>query len=154
MRKWGEIELVQQIDDETCVAACLAMVTGKTSKRVINELEEAGFKPPYNEIEYCPYLVRNDILPEIYQSATTARFSWETVNLIIVASKNHIAKTHLIVVVYGKIDADCKVFDPQQGRGNKDHYTTKEWKSSEIPWAKVIELTDCSLPDLESEEQE
>lgn len=146
MRKWNEIELINQVNDKTCVAACLAMVTGKTLGAVVNEMYKAGFKPPYGEHEYCPYLVRNNILPEVYQSATAARFSWETVNLVITASKNLVAKTHLIVLVYGEADGGVKVFDPQQGREGKDHYTIEEWEDAEIPWGKVIELTDCALP--------
>lgn len=112
-----EITLVNQIDDCTCIPACMAMISGFKLEDVLHIMEDIR-KPPYSEHETMIGLVRLKVLPIQILGRVLKPFH---LYMAMVPSLNAIGVIHAIVIDVR--DGNLKVFDPQNGRTDKKFYT-------------------------------
>lgn len=136
---WDDIKLVKQSRHNSCYAACVAMILGYYSDEdVISDLDS---EPPYNDTTIIPFLVRNNVYPEMInnQLLTPSYMTKSAVFLASAPSKNIIAGTHAIVLTTDD-EFSVSVFDPSKNKT----YTTDDFNDGEIPFLNLLELYDCS----------
>lgn len=132
-----EIELVRQPSPNTCVHACLAMVTGLPVAQIVDELPAPAGPEHYNA-----WLVRHSIRA----GDPTELMLRGELYLLSVASRNLLGKLHMIVADlrhdYGS--TGLRIWDPVDGVEGKTAWTTEDWEAGLVSWAHGIRLVDCS----------
>lgn len=115
-----EINLVNQINDETCMSACLAMLTGIPIEQVIKEFHADYFRGKVTAYEY---LKQKGIGSRKFWVEERG-LSWGCLYLLAVPSLN---KKGILHSILAQTTSDgLQIFDPQQGRYGKDYYTYGE----------------------------
>jgi len=141
--KTREVSHLRQTRSDNCVAACLAMVTGKTIEDVEGELLFSGFKTPYSEAAYIPYLVRNNIFPEKISYTMRGPLLDNTVYLISCSSKLTAGAFHMIVGVMH--EGTMIIKDPSDNLEKENIYSDKGFIDGSIPTFEYLALVDCEL---------
>lgn len=102
------INLVQQIDDQTCVHACLAMVTGCSIQDVVDLVGPTAldWRKEYR------VLIEHGLFPYLCPDGI---FLFPGVYIATIPSRNHAGFLHRIVVRRDRRD-QILVTDPQHGR--------------------------------------
>ena len=122
-------ELVNQINDKTCVQACLAMITGASIKNVIRATGGGALCPD----DRILFLAAHGVLCEQLNQT-----GWVYgVYLVSAPSLNVGRKTHQLIVNVRPDwpkDSPWQVLDPQSGREGKEAYTDEDMKSGEMCW--------------------
>ena len=141
-----KIEHIMQKCGETCVVACLSMVTGKDFERVKSEVTQQKMLIPMIPDAYMDYLVQNDFFPSPVSANSPSPFIFGQLYLVTVASINNIGGLHMVIIDYR--GDDVKVYDPNKGTERKA-LTTDDWNGNgddgiTFPWCDIIELYDCS----------
>lgn len=118
------MKLVTQEDDDGCVHACIAMVTGQSYKdvRAVDRHELSMFRV-ISILSYFGYIGEPQTYPVLPLTSAT-------VALVTVPSLNIPGGNHQVVWVAD----DLKVFDPNEMRAGRKWYTTQTMKS----WSEVI----------------
>ena len=124
-----KIDIVNQIDDKTCVAASMAMVAGVPIERVF-EVMEAISKPPYSEHDAMKGLVKLGVLPI---QVLGREFPHAALYIATVPSLNNIGGTHSIVIDLRH--DEMEVFDPQNGRLDRKFYTKENLSGN---WCQLM----------------
>lgn len=125
LKKALEIVREAQITDDSCVAACLAMVTGKNQAEIIAELGN-----PVQEDTALKWLVRNDILP--IQAVKCFTFTPSPEEIYLVISREKGKEPHMRVIC-GALSRVGIVHDPAMKQDTSlDNILT------------IYNLTDCS----------
>lgn len=108
------IEFKNQINNSTCVHACLAMVTRKSVEKVVEEA--GGYENGLTLHEEKIYLAKNGY--SVIYSPVDALYQFSTfgVHLVSLPSKNVLGRMHRVVVVASEKLDDIIVIDPQMGR--------------------------------------
>lgn len=127
------IELIRQLDDETCMSACLTMVLcamglDKTFKEVVEEFHENfsnGMDTPMN------YLLRHGLIARSF-CGLERYMLYGNIYILGVPSLNHVATMHSIVV---DVRGTMEVFDPQMKKEKKyyvygEDKNEKYWKTN------------------------
>lgn len=138
------MELINQINDESCVHACLAMVTGASV------LELWGRYPfPLTPKQELTILIEGRAWP-IAQNPFDNQFPFCGVYLVSVPSLNVPGVLHRIVVTASETEIRC--FDPQRGREGKQFYSEDAFSlSSQTPvksYGEVVRICMETLDDL------
>lgn len=130
------IELVNQINDSTCVHACLSMITGIDIEKIIDELPQ-----PCGPSQYLPWLVLYNVLP-----IQEHRLFYGALSLVTIPSRNKRGFFHVILVDL-RFDDAAVVYDPQQGRTvdgvDREHVTDMDDLHS---LCAPVRLIDCDVP--------
>lgn len=117
VKKDFEIKLVNQVDDKSCMAACMAMVAGVTIEKVFEVMQDIH-ATPYSEYEAMIGLVRLGVLPI---QIIGREFPRADLYMVAVPSLNNPGGTHAIII---DLRHGCmEVFDPQNGRPDRKYYT-------------------------------
>jgi hypothetical protein len=113
--KIREVQHIVQINDRSCVAACLAMITGRSSKEVFDEFHDSYIN---GKTRLCDYLEKHSIPFELKTIRDHVRPG--TVYLLSVPSLNIRGGMHQVVLdTRGDI---CVVYDPAKGKEDKFYY--------------------------------
>ena len=129
--------LVRQINEATCVQACLAMVTGEPIEAVIAELgAEDG---PIDDWEEIDFLTRRGIYP--HRSAFS-RLSFRGVYLISAPSLNQLGRLHRLVAF--NAGKGFKLIDPNTGREGKHTYRRDAVAKGKCSYTEATYLRDCT----------
>lgn len=105
----------QQVDDQSCTSACLAMLLNVPVMDVIGEFHIDWLKGQTDPIKY---LTSKEV--EFKALTPFTEFQGDGVYLTTVPSLNHEGTLHHILVVFK--DSEMKIFDPNQGRPLKRYY--------------------------------
>lgn len=115
MTERKEIIHVTQFTDNSCVSACIAMVTGISEKEVFDEFHDAYMK---GSMRLCDYLEKHSVPFEVKTIRDHIRP--DTVYLLSVPSLNIRAGMHQ--VVFDTRGCDNVIYDPAKGREGKYYY--------------------------------
>lgn len=122
-----KIKLVNQIDDKTCVAACMAMIAGVSIERVLKITEDIG-EPPFSEETSMIGLTQLKVLP---RRQLENQILHGRIYIADVPSLNFLGTMHAVVLDFRDI---FEVYDPQNGREGKKFYTSENISG----WANLI----------------
>lgn len=115
------IQHVQQPTNNSCVSACIAMVTGMPIEQVMEEFHD---KYCTHEIDVYNYLVQKGFLVRIANSVDLIMEN--RLYIVHVASVNAPAVLHEIVV--DTRNEDLVVYDPNDGKEGKEIYVSHTLK--------------------------
>ena len=138
-----KIALVTQPTAESCVHACLAMVSGVDVQDIIKDL---GDDNGLTDDELLAWLVRRHILPlEIGAARHVHPFPVQGIYLATVPSLNLQGRGHQIVI---EANGDYVVYDPNNGYKGREFYPKDALKPSSDRtlggYWHVCYLKDCS----------
>jgi hypothetical protein len=134
-----DIKLVKQPTNDTCVAACLSMVTGVPVQEIIDEFKCLNIHPPYKEQDFLPFLVRKNILPILTSFLCWSAYMPRTINLCCGPSLNNTGGMHAYLILC-RGDNWFNVLDPSNG----DKVTHEDFITGKLLPERVIQLRDCS----------
>lgn len=138
------MELINQINDESCVHACMAMVTGAS----VSELW-ARYPFPLTPKQELTILVEGRAWP-VAQQPFTNQFPLYGTYLVSVPSLNVPGVLHRVVVLVGETEVVC--LDPQRGREGKLFYTEDSFSLSSLTpvksYSEVVRICMDTLDDL------
>lgn len=115
MKRPKDIQLINQPDDDSCVVACIAMITCMPFEMVRSLFKSV----PVSVEDECKVLSTLGVYAEYNRKIA----NWtNSVYLLTVPSLNCPGGLHEIVLI---IDSQglCKILDPQSGREGKKFYT-------------------------------
>ena len=125
------ITLVQQQANDTCMTACLAMVTGLDYQLVLDTFDPQYKEnyPTFNQSTYLTDLgIEHTLLPAIAPIPEEGYLYIATV-----PSLNLLASSHAVVIGFDE-EGDFMVWDPNQGRVWKKYYVPfKATNELEVP---------------------
>lgn len=116
-----ELEHVQQIDNSTCVHACLAMVTGDAIEDIVSVLGGAGEEDGLTTRDIYRYLMSRSIMPVLQDGTLISPFIYRGVYKVAVPSLNRSGRVHSVILTYDKHGGKT-VYDPQRGRDGVKAY--------------------------------
>jgi hypothetical protein len=125
-----KIKHIKQPTNNTCVHACLAMITGRDIGDIIDELGDKGDGITYDE--EIGFYLKHEI--PFNQLVRTTLF--DGVYLITVPSLYYTNPLKFHRVVVQCKDGDLKVYDPCEGRG--EFYTKDKFKKTQ--WVEIIQV--------------
>lgn len=135
------MKLVNQINDKSCVHACLSMVTGIP----VEKLWERFPRPMWQEDEIV-VLVENKIFP-VPAAAYGPQFLRYGTYMMSVPSLNVEGALHCVLVVYNEEGAF--LYDPQSGREGKKYYPLRSLMSDYDGPIKVSGYAQVTFLDFE-----
>lgn len=125
---------VRQINDQSCVHACLAMLNGKSVEEMWDR-----YPFPLTPKEELTILIESRLWP-VCQQQFANQFPLCGVYLVSVPSLNVAGANHRVVVTVGEADVVC--YDPQNGREGKKFYSMDAFQlGSETPVKSYSEVT-------------
>lgn len=140
------MKLINQINDQSCVHACLAMVTGVD----INEVWDR-YPFPLTPKQELTVLIEGRAWP-IAQPPFDNQFPLCGIYLVSVPSLNVPGVLHRVVVVVGQTDVTC--LDPQSGREGRKFYSEDAFTPSGTTsapvksYSEVVRICMDTLDDL------
>ena len=137
-----KISHIRQTKSNNCVAACLAMVTGKDIEQVEFDLKMDGFEAPYTNEAYIRFLVQNNIFPERIGYTLQGPLLDNTVYLMTCSSPCSAASAHMIVGAMYK--GVMMIKDPSDSLEREKIYSDKGFLEGSIPIFEYLALADCS----------
>lgn len=129
-----EIRHVTQPTPNTCVHACLAMVTEEGLDGLIERFGDQGL----GWREEATVLVEYKLFPVQMSLQLPNPFGFRGVYLVTVASRNLPGKTHRVVAQ--QTGEDVLLFDPNDGRDSVEHFPRDALMSGEASWSEVTYL--------------
>ena len=121
------ISLVNQVDDFTCVYACIAMAAGVPIGEVIRAAGHQKPLPMYEELALLAHFGCFAI-PIPY-----GLNAYDGIVLLTVPSLNKERTLHRVLV---DLRNDPLVLDPQQGRPGRQFYSTEDYMERRMPWTE------------------
>lgn len=138
------MKLINQINDESCVHACLAMVAGAD----VNDVW-ARYPFPLTPKQELTVLIEGRAWP-IAQPPFDNQFPLCGTYLVSVPSLNVPGVLHRVVVLVGQTEVTC--LDPQRGRKGKLFYTEDAFDLSSLTpvksYGEVVRVCMETLDDL------
>lgn len=138
------MELINQINDQSCVHACIAMVTGTPLMEI---WERYPF--PLTPKHELTLLIEGRAWP-VEQSQFTNQFPLCGVYLVSVPSLNVSGVLHRVVVMVGETEVRC--LDPQRGREGKAFYSDDSFSLGSahpiMSYSEVVRICMGTLDDL------
>lgn len=138
------MKLINQINDQSCVHACLAMVTGVD----INEVW-ARYPFPLTPKQELTVLIEGRAWP-IAQNPFDNQFPFCGVYLVSVPSLNVHGVLHRVVVTASETEVRC--FDPQRGRAGRLFYSEDSFSAASLTpvksYSEVVRICMGTLDDL------
>ena len=146
------IELINQIDDSTCLHATTAMVTGRTVESLIDEYGTGGNpdenKDGLSDRQSVRVLMQHMILPIPVHGFLSHPFPDYGVFKVSAPSLNRPGRLHALIVTSHPKEG-YKVFDPQNGRDGKQWYSMNAMQPNgdepRVSYVSVLELLDMSI---------
>jgi len=139
-----ELNHVKQINDQSCVHACLAMFNGKSVEEMWSR-----FPFPLTPKHELTILIEAKLWP-VSQQQFANQFPVCGIYLVSVPSLNVDGVNHRVVVVVGESDVIC--YDPQAGREGKKFYSrdsfTIESDSPVKSYSEVCRIDNEMLSEL------
>jgi hypothetical protein len=139
-----EVKFVRQPTVDSCVPACLSMVTGVPVGYIIDRFEPKGT----DNLRECTILTEMGILPiRCSPYAGSYYFPYQGVYMVTAPTLRSLTgSAHRLVVE--STNEKFKVFDPQKGNKGKKLYTTRMFNNSEVSYSEVTFLQ--PMPDHEN----
>lgn len=130
-----KIKHIQQPSLLSCMATCMAMVTGLDINEVLKYV-----RVPCHVEELAVFLTHHQIWCKELEAGEDYSHG---LFIVIVSSLNHPGGAHAVVVDYRDMKYP-KLYDPNKGKKGKKIVTLKKLMSGEITEITSIRLTDCS----------
>jgi hypothetical protein len=123
------MKLINQINEQTCVQACLSMITGDSIEDIISEMGNKGLELSEEVGFYIKHKIGFNQL--LYSTMFNGFYA------VTVPSININGGYHRIIVACDDGDV-CQILDPNDGLEGKRFYTEKLFVESR--WTEVIQF--------------
>ena len=139
--KYNEVKHKFAPRKDTCMAACIAMATGRDINELMQELEWIGVGFPMMPIDFCAALVRNNVLPVKIDGILKAGIEPNTLHIVVTIVNGSL---HSSVLVMDWDIMKTRVYDPNDME--EVQYPFNE-ENPTLPFTIVsaIALYDCSI---------